>query len=179
MIKKILILSFILVNYNIIANAQIFKWVDEKGVVNYTDDYSNIPKKYIKNVEKIDVSINNSEINKDKQFSGESKKKNFEQYKDTLGRGEDYWRNRVNELRNRIIKVQETIEFLRGKYNKLTEKYNESKSSIEKANLRRQRDSVKDEMEKYKKELEEVRITLDQKIPEEAELYKAKPEWIK
>jgi phage-related minor tail protein len=65
------------------------------------------------------------------------------------------------------------------KYNDLTEKLNASKSSVERATFRNERDQVKNELDKYKQQVEEAKIMLDKKLPEEAQLYKAKPEWLK
>jgi gas vesicle protein len=61
----------------------------------------------------------------------------------------------------------------------LTEKSNDSKSSIERANLRKERDQIKNEIDQCKNQIEEAKDMLEKKIPEEAELAKAKPEWIK
>jgi hypothetical protein len=61
----------------------------------------------------------------------------------------------------------------------LTEKYNSSKSSVERGVLRGDREKIRDEMDKEKGRMEEARVMLEKKIPQEAELYKAKPEWIK
>jgi len=45
--------------------------------------------------------------------------------------------------------------------------------------IRRERDQIKIEMDQYKIQIEEAKEMLEKKIPEEAELNKAKPEWIK
>jgi hypothetical protein len=58
-------------------------------------------------------------------------------------------------------------------------RYNDSKSTAERGNLRIERDHVKSEMDHYKIQIDEAKNMLDKKIPEEAELYKAKPEWVK
>jgi uncharacterized membrane-anchored protein YhcB (DUF1043 family) len=58
-------------------------------------------------------------------------------------------------------------------------KHNASKSTAERGNLRKERDQVKNEMDQCKIQVEEAREMVEKKIPEEAELYKAKPEWVK
>ena len=37
------------------ASATIYRWVDEKGVVNFTDDYSKVPPKYRNKVEEVNI----------------------------------------------------------------------------------------------------------------------------
>jgi nucleoid-associated protein YgaU len=71
------------------------------------------------------------------------------------------------------------LEALRVKYNGLTERFNDSKSTAERGNLRKERDQVKKEMDQIKIQIEDAKNMLEKKIPEDAELYKAKPEWIK
>ncbi len=108
-----------------------------------------------------------------------SSKRKEDAYKDQLGRGEEYWKNRVEEWKRKSRTAQEKMEGTRIKYNELTEKFNDSKSSAERNQLRRERDQVKQEMDQYKNQLEEAKTMLERKIPEEAEIYKAKQEWIK
>ena len=52
--KLIFILSFLFI-FTSSASAAIYKWVDEKGVVNFTDDYSKVPPDYRNNVEEVNI----------------------------------------------------------------------------------------------------------------------------
>jgi predicted nucleic acid-binding Zn-ribbon protein len=155
--------------------AQIYKWVDEHGGVHYADDVTSVPEKYQRSMMKVDgVDLEQG------RGRNESRPSNKEDnYRDRLGRGEDYWKGRVTESKDRMKSLQEKGENLRLKYNELSTKFNESRSSVERAGLRNERDQIKREMDKIKEEIEEVKNTLDKKIPEEAEFYKAKPEWTK
>jgi hypothetical protein len=45
--------------------------------------------------------------------------------------------------------------------------------------IRKERDQVKSEIDQCNTQIEEARNMLEKKIPEEAELYKAKPDWVK
>ncbi len=49
--KKIFLLLSILIAFALPASAEMYKWVDEKGTVHFTDDISSIPEKYRENVE--------------------------------------------------------------------------------------------------------------------------------
>jgi hypothetical protein len=173
--KKILIILFFLFIYEI-SFAEVYKWVDEKGVVNFTDDILQVPEKYRPKAEKMVLPEGKEEI----KGEGEStSKKKEEVHRDRVGRGEDYWKGRVEEWKKKLMDSQERLESLRIKYNELTERFNDSKSTAERANLRRERDQIKNEMDQHKTQIEEAKNMLDKKIPEEAELYKAKPEWLK
>jgi chromosome segregation ATPase len=155
---------------------EVYKWVDEKGVVHFTDDINLVPEKYRSGAKKIGSSEETGEIKGD----GESSPKRKEDpYKDRLGRGEDYWKGLMEDWKKKLKELQDHMEFLRNKYNGLTEKYNDSKSTVERANLRKDRDLVKNEMDQNRAQIEEAKNMIEKKIPEEAELYKAKPEWLK
>ena len=161
-----------------ISFAEVYKWVDEKGVSHFTDDIMQIPEKNRPKAEIIKLS---EEAGKEEtKEGGEAQPKGKgETQGDRLGRGEIYWKGRVEEWRKKLRERQDRLETLRAKYNELTMKHNDSKSTAERGNLRKERDQVKNEMDQCKIQVEEAREMLGKKIPEEAELYKAKPEWVK
>lgn len=159
-----------------ISFGQVYKWVDEKGLVHFTDDMSQIPEKYRRAIEEIGVQ----EERKEPQTEGESPpKKKEDTYRDRSGRGEEYWKGRVEEWKKKLQTLQESVENLRLKYNELTEKFNTSKSSAERATIRNERELIKNQMDQYRSQIAEAKEMLEKKIPEEADLYKAKPEWVK
>jgi len=156
--------------------SEVYKWTDDKGVVHFSDDITNIPEKYRPKTDKVGLPEDRVETRKEGERTSGKKE---DTYKDQLGRGGDFWKKRVEEWKRRLKVAQEKMEESRIKYNELTEKFNDSKSSVERSNLRRERDQIKIEMDQYKNQIEEAKMMLEKKIPEEAEIYKAKPEWIK
>jgi hypothetical protein len=174
--RRILFISLSIFLITGISFAEVYKWVDENGVVYFTDDLIQVPEKYRPKAERIGFPGETGESN----VEGESaSKKKGEPYRDRLGRGEEYWKGRVEESRKKLIESQARLEALRTKYNELTERHNDSKSTAERGTLRRERDQVKNEMDQCKIRIEEAKDMIEKKIPEEAEIYKAKPEWIK
>jgi hypothetical protein len=161
-----------------ISFAEVYKWVDEKGVSHFTDDIMQIPEKNRPKAEIIELS---EEAGKEEsKGEGEVTPRGKEETQgDRLGRGESYWKGRVEEWRKKLRERQDRLETLRTKYNELTMRHNESKSTAERGNLRKERDQVKNEMDQCKIQIEEAKDMLEKKIPEEAELYKARPEWVK
>jgi hypothetical protein len=175
MVNRIFFVLFFLF-FTEFSFAEVYKWVDEKGVVHFTDDIIQIPEKYRPQIERLGTS----EDRVGTKIEGESlPKKKEETYQDRAVRGEEYWKGRVGEWNKKLTDAQERANNLTVKYNELTEKFNESKSSAERTYLRRERDQIKSEIEKYKAQIEEAKYMLEKKIPEEAETFKAKPEWIK
>jgi predicted nucleic acid-binding Zn-ribbon protein len=159
-----------------ISFAQVYKWVDEKGVAHFTDDITQVPEKYRPKAERIGLP----EEKEDTKIQGElTPKGKGEIYRDQLGRGEDYWKGQMEEWRKKLSELKDRLEALRAKYNGLTERFNDSRSTAERGNLRRERDQVKSEMDQCRAQFEEARDMLEKRIPEEAEFYKAKKEWVK
>jgi hypothetical protein len=163
--------------------AQVYKWVDEKGGVHFTDDFAQVPEKNRGRVERLGTLEEG--VNAKSENEPASKKKVEETrpredpYRDQTGRGEAYWKGRVEESMKKLKGAQEKLNDLRVKYNDLTEKFNQSKNQAERNSLRKERDQIKAEIDRYRAEVEEAKNMLDKKIPEEAEMFKAKPEWIK
>jgi hypothetical protein len=173
--KRILSVTLFIFLISQISFAQVYKWTDEKGVTHFTDDITQVPEKYRPKSERVEIPEEKEET----KVEGElTPKKKEETHKDRLGRGEGYWKGQVEEWRKKLRELQDKLEVLRTKYNGLTEKFNDSRSTAARANLRRERDQVKNEIEQCNTQIEEARGMLEKKIPEEAELYKAKPEWV-
>jgi gas vesicle protein len=167
--KRILLILLLLISSEL-SFAQTYKWVDEKGVIHFTDDIMQVPQNYRPGVERVGLT---------KAEDKSPPKGKEDAYKDRFGRGEEFWRARADDWRKKLKVAQERLESLRAKYNELTERFNDSRSSVERANLRKERDQIKSEMDQCKNQIEEARVMLEKKIPEEAELAQAKQEWIK
>ncbi len=156
------------------AFAETFRWVDESGGVHFSDDFTKIPYRYQPSSVRIEGEPDSNRPTDETRAKGAGAEP-----KDRLGKGEAYWKERVAETKNRIKSLQDRSESLRLRYNELTTRFNASRSSDEKASIRDERDGIRRDMEKNKAEIAEAKDMLEKKIPEEAELYKANPEWIK
>lgn len=159
-----------------LSHAQVYKWVDEKGIVHFTDDITQIPEKHRRAIEEVEVSEEKIETKQDGEGPG---KKQADSFKDRAGRGEEYWKGRVKEWKKKLQSLQDKVESLRLRYNELTEKFNASKSSVERATIRNDREQIRNQMDELRVQIGQASEMLQKKIPEEASLYGAKPEWIK
>ncbi len=173
--KQILFIILFVLFVPVFSFAEVYRWVDDKGVVYFTDDITQIPEKYRLKAEKMGMSEGKEET----KVEPESPQKKDEIYRDRLGRGEEYWKSRVEEWRRKLRESQLKLEALRVKYNEMTERFNDSKSTAERGNIRKERDQVKSDMDQIRIQVEQAKEMLEKKIPEEADIYKAKPEWVK
>ena len=173
--KLIIFILLLLFSANL-SYGEVFKWVDEKGEVHFTDDISTIPEKYRRGIQEIEVKEDKEEAKKEGQ---PLPKKQGNNDKDRLGRGEEYWKARVDEWRKKLQSLQERVESLRLNYNDLTEKFNTSKSSVERSTIRNEREQIKEQMDQLRAQIGEAKEMLEKKIPDEASLYRAKPDWVR
>jgi chromosome segregation ATPase len=170
------ILLMFLVLFSQTSPAQVYKWVDEKGVTHFTDDMTQVPEKHRPMAEGVQAPQENEATRAEEELA--PKKKEVSDT-DQLGRGEDYWKGRLQEWRKKLSELQDRVNVLKMKYNSLTDRLNASQYMATRAELRRDRDQVKSEIDQCNSQIEEARSMLEKKIPEEAEIYKAKPEWVK
>lgn len=157
-------------------SAEVYQWIDEKVVFHFTDNILQVPESYRAESRRIDLLEEKSSI--DINMGSQDKNKE-EPLKDSLGRGEEYWKGKIREWKAKLLELQNRLETLRSKYNDLTEKFNDSRNWVERGNLRKLRGEIKKEMDLCRAQISEAKNMIERRIPEEAELFKASTEWLK
>jgi hypothetical protein len=114
--KVTVILSMLFIGFSMIAHADIYRWVDSKGVVNFTDDIDTIPKKYQKKVK----IISKGEASDGAAVTGPSQPsvqeapkaqpvEQAQQQKTYGGHDEEWWRSQYAGLRGEIAQLQANL----------------------------------------------------------------------
>jgi hypothetical protein len=155
-----------------------YKWVDEKGVVNFTDDYDNVPRAYRDRVEIEYVH----EEGPTPPIQKMTPQKREETKTDIYGQQEAYWRGKVRPWKE-FLKTAEAnyerahekfmgkaMEFSRGRFG--TWSRTQYKMNIIEL------DKLKEEMIKHADQIAEAREAME-KISKEAKEEKANPDWLK
>ncbi len=155
-----------------------YKWVDEKGIVNYSDDYNNIPSAYRDRVEIEYVH----EEGPTPPIQKMTPQKREETKTDIYGQQEAYWRGKVRPWKE-FLKTAEAnyerahekfmgkaMEFSRGRFG--TWSRTQYKMNIIEL------DKLKEEMIKHADQIAEAREAME-KISKEAKEEKANPDWLK
>jgi hypothetical protein len=112
-----LILFFLLTVFLLSVNAQaaLYEWKDDKGVINFTDNLDSVPAKYKKRVKKRpSITVEDSESASPKQDDMESPKvaepaPTSESQASYGGHNEDWWRSRFNSLRGELKTIQDGL----------------------------------------------------------------------
>ena len=175
-IIKIGILILFLVFPTISHAAEIYKWVDKDGTVNFSDDLSKVPPEYRDQVKKEEVR--DSQETQTPTPGPESVQKPEGEKRDAKGRGEQYWREIVKpwkkqlkqaeeDYKNTNIKIDDALEVVKGSFLSKTQ-YNFKRQELER---------LMEERGVYQARIDEANRMLA-KIRKEAEEAKANPAWL-
>ncbi|MBS3920410.1 MAG: DUF4124 domain-containing protein [Deltaproteobacteria bacterium] len=155
-----------------------YKWVDEKGTVNYTDDYNTIPPVHRGQVEIEWVH----EEGPTPPIQKMTPQKREEIRKDTWGQGETYWRGKVRPWKEFLKTAEANYEKAHEKFMGKAMEFSRSRfgawsKTQYKLNII-ELDRLKGEMIKYADQIAEAREAME-KISKEAKEEKTNPDWLK
>ncbi len=153
-----------------------YKWMDEKGIVNYTDDYNNIPSAYRDRVEIQWVH----EQGPSPPIQEITSKIGEETRTDIYGQDEAYWRSKVRSWKEFLKTAEEN-------YDRTHEKFMEKAMELSRMRFGSRTqykmkiielDNAKEEMVKYADQIAEAKETLE-KVSKEAREANANPDWLR
>jgi hypothetical protein len=174
-----LLILLILFTFTVPAYAAtIHKWVDEKGVVYFTDDYNNIPSSCRDQVEAKEYL---TEGVAPAYTLDAPPQKRAEAQTDIYGRDETWWREQVHPWKEQLKEATENYGNAHKQYMEQAEglsPYNFGKMSLTQYQMLSARLQILNaEMEKYQGQIAEANETLG-KLSQEARETKADPAWL-
>jgi hypothetical protein len=175
-VKMAILILLLLVCPSISHVAEIYKWVDKDGTVNFADDLNKVPPEYRDQV-KIE-EVRDSEKIQSPTPGPASGRTTEEEKRDAKGMGEEYWRERVRpwkkqlkqaqeDYKNTNYKIDDALEVVKGRFLSKTQ-YNFKRQEVERLMAERGTHEAK------MKEANEMLA----KIAKEAEEAKADPAWL-
>jgi hypothetical protein len=175
-VKMAMLILIFLVLPSIFNAADIYKWVDKDGTVNFADDLNKVPPEYRDQVKT--EKVRDSEKIQSPTTAPASVPKTGEEKRDTQGRGEEYWRETVRpwktqlkqaqeDYKNTNMKIEDALEVVKGRFLSKTQ-YNFKRIEVER--LMEERAACEARIEEANKMLA--------KIGKEAEETKADPAWL-
>lgn len=154
---------------------EVLKWVDERGVVHFTDNGASVPEQHRDQVDQRDLPDEPEISSGTSGDVREAAKGSGDQY----GRGEDYWIQRTNEIKGQLDKVQREYRQVVLEYNELIAAYNSTSSRAKRKRYKKQIESLQDELNHRREEVERVKEILEKTLPEEAARAGASVKWVK
>jgi chromosome segregation ATPase len=168
---RIFLIFLILLAFAIPANAAtIYKWVDERGVVNFTDDYSNVPSSYRDQVAAKDYPIEGVAPS----YSPPQKK--MEPETGIYGRDEAWRRDKTDLWEAKLNEATENYERVRKEFAEKEERLVQVRygSKTQYQMISYTLSGLRKQMEEYRAQIAEAKEMLD-KLSKEAEREKAGP----
>lgn len=182
--KKIAIFILVgLIGYSSVSLCQeLYRWVDERGGVHFTDDLSKVPEKYQDQVQTKKPSKEPtppSLIPKETEVIKESESTPVT--KDLLGRGEEWWQAKVKEWNDKLKEAQKNYEAAYSAWKAKERELEESKFKPDSLKRRLKADIkvLEEKTSQWEKQVEEAKTMLEKVLPKQAEDYKADPNWLK
>ena len=175
--KRVLIFLILLAFASPAYAATTYKWVDEKGVLGFTDDFSVIPFEYR---DKVSMEVTEETPLVGVIASPQVTPQKIEEAKAGIhGLGEPYWRERVRPWKDQLKEATENYERTHKKFMESAEALSQrrygSRTQI-KMNVI-ELDRLNMERMEFEAQIEEVREKLE-KISNEAKESGADPEWL-
>jgi hypothetical protein len=200
----IILMGLTFLSFSLTFGQEVYRWVDEQGTVHFTDDLGQVPEKYRDKVQKKEPPKEPPTTQPIPPQSAppqsappqpappqplapptgmgvEKGSGATPRQKDILGRGEEWWRAKVNEWNEKLKTAQRNYE---NTYSEWKSKENELESSKFKPDSvkRKLKAEIKDLEEKTKdweKQMNEAKDMLENVLPKQAQDYQANPEWLK
>jgi N-acetylmuramoyl-L-alanine amidase CwlA len=176
--RKMVTLLILLIFVSPASAHTFYKWLDEKGTVNYTDDYNSIPPAHRGQVE-IEWVHEERSIPPMQKITLQQRE---EARRDIYGQDEAYWRGRVRPWKEFLKAAEANYEIVHDKFMGKAMEFSARRFSTwsktqYKLNII-ELDRLKEEMIKYADQIAEAREAME-KISKEAIGAKANPEWLK
>jgi hypothetical protein len=153
----------------------VLRWVDERGVVHFTDNGASVPEQYRDQVDQRNMPEEREVSSENSRDLGEATKGSGTQH----GRGEDYWIKRTNEVKSQLDRAQKEYRQVVLEYNELIAAYNATNSRAKRKQYKKQIESLQHDVNQRREEVERVKEILEKALPEEAKRAGAPVEWVK
>jgi len=171
--------------FSSLANGQeIYRWVDEKGTVHFTDDLSRVPEKYQDRIKKEKLPKEpalSASIEEPKELKIQQKPEPGPEYKDILGRGAEWWQAKVKEWNEKFLSAQKNYETAYAAWKAKEKELQESKFKPDslKRRMKAEMKDIEAKLTEWEKQKDEAKNTLERVLPKQAEEYRADLDWLK
>ena len=169
----------------------IYRWVDDKGGVHFTDDPTGIPEKYQIQERKENPPPDTTPtapkgqppVSKSvpKPSAPVKKIEPVPAKKDALGRGEEWWKGQVASWQQKLVDARTNYESANAAVKEKQQELEQAKFKPDsyKRKLRGELKGLEDKASECRKQVEEARNMLDHGLAKQAEDDLADPDWVK
>jgi hypothetical protein len=190
--KQFIVLLVGLIIGSSLAYAQTtYRWVDDKGVVHFTDDPTGIPEKYqVQERKEIPPSEPPPAVPKGQPPVSRPPRKPAAQVEkeepvrpktDAVGRDESWWRGQVAVWQQKLTEAQRNLQSANAAVKEKQQELEQAKFKPDsfKRKLMGELKGLQEKASEYAKQVEEARNMLDRGLAKQAEEYLADPNWVR
>ena len=184
-----IILIGLILSFSLTLGQEVYRWVDEKGTVHFTDDLGQVPEKYREKIQKEkppkeptpSPPTSPPSIEPPKRTEAEKEAESAPGQKDILGRGEEWWRARAIEWNEKFMTTRRNYENAYGGWKSKEQELETSKFKPDsvKRKLKAEIKVLEEKTKDWEKQMEEAKNMLENVLPKQARDYQANPEWLK
>jgi hypothetical protein len=176
--KNILVILAVLVLTSTGTAGEYFKWVDERGVVHFTNIPSSVPEEYKDEAEHRVMPTEKEAPSVSTRESAVATEQPTEERKDRFGRGRDFWVNWTNEAKRRLVRAQNDYNRLVVEYKQTMRDLDNAVSTAQRNEYKNKRDSLRVDMGRRREDVRKAKEELEIKIPQAAAMAGAPAEWV-
>jgi len=190
----LILMGLTFLSFSLAFGQEVYRWVDEQGTVHFTDDLGQVPEKYRDQVQR-KKSPKEPPITRPAPpqpasphppapHMGMEVEKGpgaTPRQKDILGRGEEWWRAKVNEWNEKLKTAQRNYENTYGEWKSKEQELETSKFKPDsvKRKLKAEIKVLEEKTKDWEKQMNEAKNMLENVLPKQAQDYQANPEWLK
>ncbi len=189
-IGLLILMGLTFLSFSMAFGQEVYKWVDERGTVHFTDDLGQVPEKYRTRIIKekpLGEPDSSPTTSPPSMIPPKPKRENnvapdsAPSEKDILGRGEEWWKAKMNEWNEKLMTARRSYETA---YSEWKAKENELEASKFKPDsLKRKLKAdikvLEAKAKDWEKQMEEAKNMLENVLPKQARDDQANPEWLK
>jgi hypothetical protein len=190
----LILIGLTLLSFSPSFGQEIYRWVDEQGTVHVTDDLGQVPEKYRDQVQKKKPPKEPSPAQPappqpappqpptpPQGMKSGKELKSTPREKDILGRGEEWWRAKVNEWNEKLNFAQRNYEKTYSEWKSKEQELETSKFKPDsfKRKLKAEAKALEEKTKDWEKQVNEAKNMLENVLPKQAQDYQANPEWLK
>ncbi len=186
-----IILIGLALSFSLTLGQEVYRWVDEKGTVHFTDGLGQVPEKYREQIQKKMPPQETTPSQPTPPPSVESPKSVESEkeaasvpgpgHKDALGRGEEWWRARAIEWNEKYKTAQRNYENAYSEWKSKEQELETSKFKPDsiKRKLKAEIKALEEKAKDLEKQMEEAKNMFENVLPQQARDYRANPDWLK
>jgi len=191
--KRMVLLATIglLILAGLAFSQEVYRWVDEKGMVHFTDDLTLVPEKYR---DQIQLKVPSKELPssqptlsrpveppKTVEPGRETPSGPDTVQRDMLGRGEEWWRATVKEWNQKFVTSRTNYENAYNEWKAKDQELEASKFKPDsvKRKLKSEIKVLEEKAKDWEKQMTEAKNMIENVLPKQARDYRANPDWLK